>query len=337
MNSAPCAFTLLILWTSFLFGQPKSDAKWDVTAPHGPVKEIDLETTEGTWMAVDVSPDGKWIVFDLLGDIYLMPFAGGEAKALTSGPAYDVQPRFSPDGQKISFTSDCDGIDNLWIMNADGSKPQQITKEKERQVNNAVWTPDGKYLIGRKHYRNTRSLGAGEMWLYHIGGGNGLQLTKRRNWEQDAGEPAISPDGRYLYYSEDVTPGGGFQYNKDPYGIIYVIQRLDRETGKTEQYIRGAGGSARPQPSPDGKTIAFVRRVGLKSVLFLYDIESGRETPLYDNLDHDQQEAWAIFGVYPGFSWTPDNKQVVIWAKGRIWKVDVKTKQAAEIPFKVKT
>jgi Tol biopolymer transport system component/imidazolonepropionase-like amidohydrolase len=337
MKSVRSSLILVILWTSFAFGQAKPEVKWDVSAKHGPAQDIEFETTEGTWMAVDVSPDGKWIVFDLLGDIYTMPIQGGEAKAITSGPAYDVQPRFSPDGKKISFTSDRDGIDNLWVMNVDGSKPQQITKEKERQVNNATWTPDGQYLVGRKHYRNTRSLGAGEMWLFHTGGGNGLQLTKRRNWEQDAGEPVSSPDGRYLYYSEDVSSGGGFQYNKDPYGVIYAIQRFDRETGKTEQYIRGAGGSARPQPSPDGRTIAFVRRVGLKSVLFLYDIESGKETPINDNLDHDQQEAWAIFGVYPGFSWTPDNKAIVIWAKGKIWNVDVKTKQATEIPFKVKT
>lgn len=313
----------------------KSD-KWDVTAAHGPTTVVEFETDEGTWMAVDVSPDGKWIVFDLLGDIYKMPIEGGDAMLLAGGPAYESQPRFSPDGKKISFTSDRDGIDNIWIMNADGSKPQQVTKEKERQVNNAVWTPDGQYLVGRKHYRNTRSLGAGEMWLYHITGGTGLQMTKRRNWEQDAGEPALSPNGRYLYYSEDVSPGGGFQYNKDPYGIIYIIQRLDRETGKTEQYIRRAGGAARPQPSPDGKTIAFVRRVGLNSVLYLYDIESGRETPIYDQLDHDQQEAWAIFGVYPGFSWTPDSRNIIIWAKGKLWKIDVRTKQARQIPFKVK-
>ncbi|MCI0706587.1 MAG: amidohydrolase family protein [Ignavibacteriae bacterium] len=329
-------FLILLLPVLSLIAQSKDDKKWDISAQHGPAVDIELETSEGTWMAVDVSPDGKWIVFDLLGDIYSMPVSGGEAKALTSGSSYDVQPRFSPDGKKISFTSDRDGIDNIWVMDADGSNPKQITKEKERQVNNAVWMPDGNYVVGRKHYRNTRSLGAGEMWLFHIGGGNGLQLTKRRNWEQDAGEPAISPDGRYVYYSEDVTSGGGFQYNKDPYGVIYVVQRLDRETGKTEQYIRAAGGSARPQPSPDGKTIAFVRRVGLKSVLYLYDIESGRETPIYDNLSHDQQEVWAIFGVYPGFSWTPDNKHIVIWAQGKIWKLDVNSKQAVNIPFTVK-
>ena len=332
---------LILALSHFLLAQPapndtskKSDPKWDVSAQHGPSTEVQFETSEGTWMAVDVSPDGKQIVFDMLGDIYLMPVTGGEAKALTSGPAYDVQPRFSPGGKKISFTSDRDGIDNLWIMNIDGSKPTQVSKEKERQVNNAVWTPDGNYLIGRKHYRNTRSLGAGEMWLYHVSGGGGLQLTKRRNWQQDAGEPCVSPDGRYLYWSEDVTSSGFFEYNKDPYGVIYAIQRLDRETGKTESFIRENGGSARPQISRDGKTLGFVRRVGLKTALYLYDLESGKETELFDGLDHDQQEAWAVFGIYPGFAWTPGDKNIVVWAKGRIWNVDTKTKEAREIPFR---
>lgn len=332
-------FITILLLTGNMIGQDskessgKNDKKWDITAKHANTTEVEFDTNEGTWMAVDVSPDGKEIVFDLLGDIYIIPITGGKAVQLTSGPAYDVQPRFSPDGKKISFTSDRDGIDNLWIIDRDGSNPKQITKEKERQVMNAVWTPDGQYLVARKHYRNTRSLGSGEMWMYHIGGGNGLQLTKRKNWEQDAGEPCLSPDGRYLYYSEDVTPGGRFEYNKDPYGVIYAIQRLDLQTGKTEQYIHGSGGSARPQISPDGKTIAFVRRVRLASVLHLYDIESNRETPLFSDLDHDQQEAWAIFGVYPGFSWTPDSKQIVFWAKGKIQRIDVQTKAVSVIPF----
>lgn len=312
----------------------KSDVKWDVTARHGPTTDIEFDTDEGTWISCDVSPNGKQIVFDLLGDIYIMPLAGGDATLLSGGPAYEEQPRFSHDGKKISFTSDRDGCDNIWMTDADGKNLKQISHEKERQTNNAVWSPDGQFIVARKHYRNTRSLGAGEMWMYHLGGGDGLQLTKRRNWEQDAGEPCLSRDGRYLYYSEDVSPGGGFQYNKDPNGVIYVIQRLDLRTGKTEQYITGAGGSVRPQVSPDGKSIAFVRRVRLKSVLYLYDIASGKETPLYDNLNRDAQETWAIFGVHPGFSWTPDGKNIVISAKGHIWKINLQTKERTQIPFK---
>ncbi len=314
----------------------KKDSAWDVTAAHGTSREIDFETGEGTWMAVDVSPNGGTIAFDLLGDIYSLPMEGGDATLLSAGPAFETQPRFSPDGKWISFTSDRDGVENIWMMRSDGSDRKQITHEKERQLNNAVWSPDGRYIVARKHYRNNRSLGAGEMWLYHTAGGDGLQLTKRRNWEQDAGEPALSPDGRYLYYSEDVSPGGGFQYNKDPYGVIYVINRLDRETGKTETLISEPGGSVRPQPSPDGKTIAFVRRVGLKTVLFLHDIESGIQTPVFDGLNRDAQETWAIFGVHPGFSWTKDGKFIVISAGGHIMKVNLATKALTTIPFRAK-
>ena len=100
--------------------------------PMGHIKKFHFTTNEGTWMNVDVSPDGKEIVFDLLGDIYSMPATGGEAKVLRGGHAFEVQPRFSPDGKKILFTSDAGGGDNIWVMNSDGSNAKQITKENFR-------------------------------------------------------------------------------------------------------------------------------------------------------------------------------------------------------------
>lgn len=335
-SSLVLAITASGLHAQAMGDRPNARAQWDVTAAHGPVTEVDFVTDEGTWMSVDVSPDGKWIVFDLLGDIYIMPIEGGEARLLRGGPAYESQPRFSPDGRRISFTSDRDGMDNIWIMDADGQNARQITKERERQVMDAIWTPDGQYLIARKHYRNTRSLGAGEMWMYHVGGGSGLQLTTRRNWEQNSADPNLSPDGRFLYWSEDMTPGGGFEYNRDPHAGIYAIRRLDRETGEVQTFISGTGGASRPVMSRDGRTLAFIRRDGPRSVLFLYDMDSGRQRPLFDRLDHDQQEAWAIFGTYPGFSWTPDNKHIVVWAGGKIWKVSVETGDAQVIPFRAR-
>ncbi len=312
---------------------PTIPAKWDVQAKHGPSREVAFETSEGTWMSVDVSPDGKTLVFDLLGDLYTLPIGGGRATAILGGPAYESMPRWSPDGSRIAFMSDRDGIENVWTMAAGGGDLRQVSKERERQVSNPAWTPDGRYLVARKHFRNTRSLGAGEMWLFHAGGGAGLRLTDRRNWEQNATEPAVSPDGRYVYFSEDVSPGGGFDYNRNPHGTIYVIQRLDRESGERVTWIGGPGGSLAPTPSPDGKVMAFIRRVGPKSVLFVQDMESGRERPLWDGLDHDQQEAWSLFGTYPGYDWTPDQKNLVIWAGGKLWRVDAATGQAAAIPF----
>lgn len=317
---------------------PDKTKKWDVAAAHGETQTLSFSTTEGTWMNLDVSPDGQHIVFDLLGDIYQIPITGGKATLVSGGPAFEVQPRYSPDGKRIAFTSDRAGGDNLWTVDRDGSNARQITKESFRLVNGPAWTPDGDYLIGRKHFTSSRSLGAGEMWMYHASGSAsaGLQLTKRKNDQQDQGnEIAVSPDGRYVYFSEDVSGGSTFEYNKDPNTQLYAVRRLDRQTGDFTNLITGSGGSARPQPSPDGKSIAFVRRVRTKSVLYLYNIETGAQKPLFDGLSHDQQEAWAIFGVYPGFDWTPDSKEIVIWAQGKIWRIDVSSGSATEIPFTV--
>ena len=331
--------SVLLLVTCFAFcmlnAQDKKDAqKWDVSNPMGTYKEVKFTTSEGTWMNLDVSPDGKEIIFDLLGDIYTMPATGGTATLLRGGHAFEVQPRFSPDGKKILFTSDAGGGDNIWVMNRDGSKATQVTKESFRLLNNATWSPDGEYIVARKHFTSTRSLGAGEMWLYHISGGGGLQLTVRKNDQQDVNEPIFSPEGRYVYYSEDMYPGGFFQYNKDPNNQIFVIKRFDREKGTNETVTGGPGGAVRPQISHNGKWLAFVKRVRTKTVLYIRDLATGEEWPVYDDLSKDQQEAWTVFGIYTGYSFTPDDKNIIIWSKGKILKVDVSSiNKATEIPF----
>ena len=307
--------------------------KWDVQKAHAKGKTVRFSTDEGTWLDLDLSPDGRRIVFSMLGDIYELPAAGGQARRLTSGPAWDIQPRFSPDGKEVAFTSDRGGGNNLWRMKADGSGATQVSKEDFRLLNSPYWTPDGQYIVGRKHFTSGRSLGAGELWMFHRDGGSGLQLTTRKNDQQDLGEPAVSADGRYVYFSEDISPGGMFQYNRNVHGTIYAIKRLDRETGETETVVAGAGGAVRPQPSPDGKQLAFVKRVRDKSVLHVIDLDSGFVRPVWDGLSHDQQEAWAIFGPYPGFDWTPDSKAVVLWAQGKLWQVDMASGKASNIPF----
>ncbi|NGX84827.1 amidohydrolase family protein [Aequorivita sp. KMM 9714] len=313
----------------------KSETKWEVANPGKDFnyKTHSFTTDEGTWMNLDVSPDGQTIVFDMVGDIYTLPITGGTAKAIRTGIPFEIQPRFSPDGTKISFTSDAGGGDNIWMMNVDGSDAKQVTKEDFRLLNNAVWSADGNYLIARKHFTSGRSLGAGEMWQYHKTGGSGIQLTKRKNDQQDVNEPFVSSDGKYLYYSEDVYPGGYFQYNKDPNSQIYVIKRYEFETGETETITGGPGGAARPTVSPDGKKLAFVKRVRTKSVLFIHNLETGEEFPIYDNLNKDQQEAWAIFGVYPNFNWMPNNNEIIFWSGGKINKIDVNSLEVTNIPF----
>ena len=322
---------VLLCLTTALIAQDKAP-KWDVNNPPGASSSHHIKTDEGTWMNVDVSPDGKMLAFDLLGDIFTMPITGGKAHVLRSGLAWEVQPRWSPDGKQILFTSDAGGGDNIWKMDSDGKNASQITKESFRLLNNAVWMPDGQYIVARKHFTSTRSLGAGEMWMYHISGGEGVQLTKRKNDQQDVNEPTVAPDGSALYYSEDVYPGGYFQYNKDPNNEIFAIFKYDFSKGESKKVI---GSACRPQMSNKGDKIAYVRRDRSKTILFIEDLKTGRAWPVFDDLSKDQQEAWTVFGVYTGFDWTPDDKSIIIWSKGKIRRIDVAKKSAVEIPFDV--
>ncbi len=308
-----------LLFAPFLALPLRADEpKWDVNAPPGPATKFALDVREGTWIALDVSPDGQELAFDLLGDIYLLPIEGGEARAIASGVAWQMQPRYSPDGKRIAFTSDQGGGDNVWLMERDGSHARAVTSETYRLLNSPCWSPGGQWIAARKHFTSRRSLGAGEIWLYHESGGEGLQLTTRASEQKDLGEPAFSPDGRYVYFSYDSTPGGNFT------------------TGERVTLVSGPGGACRPVPAHDGKRLAFVRRVRFQTELFVMDLASGEAHAVYGPLERDMQETWAIHGVYPAFAWTPRDDALVFYAKGRLQRLDLATKQVHEIPFHVK-
>ena len=314
------------------------DAKWDVAAPPlGETRDVAIDVDEGTWMSLDVSPDGRTIAFDLLGDIYTMPIGGGEATAIAEGLAWEIQPRWSPDGSKIAFTSDRGGGDNIWIMNVDGSDKRQVTKEDFRLLNNSTWSADGRFIAARKHYTTQRSLGVGEIWLYHVSGGAGVQLVERPSeaHQKELGEPMFSADGKYIYYSQNVTPGSTFIYAQDSNTDLFNIKRYEMATGEIETAASGAGGSVRPTPSPDGKKLAFVRRERMQSKLYVKDLETGEERAIYDDLDRDLQEIWAVHGVYPNMDWLPNGRDLVFWAGGKIRRINTETGASSVIPFRV--
>ncbi len=318
----------------------ESDSKkWDVNNPPGEWQTITIDTNETTWSDVDVSPDGTTIVFDMLGDIYTVPIEGGDATALTADIAWNFQPTYSPDGSRIAFISDREGGDNLWVMNADGTEPEAVSKEKENLVHTPAWSPDGAMIATMKGYTSTRSIPAGEIWLFHASGGGGLQLIERPNGAQDQkniSEPAFSDDGRYVFFSQDTTPGVQWEYNKDATGSIFDIRRLDRETGRVETIVSGPGGAIRPTPSPDGKRLAFIKRTpDFTSAIYLKDLDSGLEWPIYDQIDRDLQEASGSSGNTNAFSWMPDGGSIVFWSGGKIRRVDVTTREATEIPVHV--
>jgi Tol biopolymer transport system component/imidazolonepropionase-like amidohydrolase len=309
---------------------PKSGDPWDVNVPHGPADTLKFETSEGTWMALDVSPDGHTIVFGLLGDLYTMPVAGGTAKRLTSGMAWDHQPRWSPDGKKIAFTTDRSGTENVWMMDADGKNARPVTREANKFTNSPAWSPDGEWIVVRRRLTDNSSLGTVEVWMYSVLGGSGVQITKKAEWG-DANEPVFSPDGRYVYFSGRPQR---FNYDRNVHQGIWQVRRYDRSTGRIITLTDGAGGSAHVAFRPDGRMFSFVRRVREKTVLFVYDLSTERERALWNGLSNDNMEGFAWTGVYPNYAWTPDGSAIVVYAAGGFWRVEAGNGHATRIPFK---
>jgi len=304
--------------------------KWDVNAPLGPpTSMLEFSTHEGTWMNLDVHPDGSHIIFDLLGDLYLLPIAGGDATRLTEGAAYDLQPRFSPDGTQILFTSDRDGIDSVWIADFDGeslSEFKAVNDGNKSRFGGANWAPDGEWILARKRVTDTSSLGISELWMFHKAGGTGVKLVADR---AEVDSFFASNDSRYLYFGASDP----FSYGRSPYEAIWSVNRYDRRTSEKRPVSAGNGSSASPVLSPDGKTIAFVRRVGTASTLWLHNLQDGSEKQLWDGLDRDQIEAFGTHHIYPNYDWTPDGSSLIVWAGGKIMRVPADGSAVSDIPF----
>lgn len=307
----------------------KYDAAKDINKPRPDASKIAFDTDEGTWMNVDVSPDGTKIIFDILGDIYELPIAGGTAKALTSGPAWDTHARYSPDGKMIAFTSDRGGMENIWLMDADGKNPRYLTQEKDSYVRSAAWTPDGMYLVARKEDAKRAGIPPVELWMYSVYGGTGIKLVSSDEANNSSG-PVVSKDGRYVYMA---VRHARFNYVPDLSGGLWRIERLDREIDETLPLTGGFGGAVRPALSPDGKKLVYISRQDADTIMVERNLLNGSERVLMKGLTRDEQEGFAQADLWPNYAFTPDGKSLLFSNNGKIVRLDLETLQTTNIPF----
>jgi len=304
-------------------------------ARRGPRRDLPLEparhdsftVSEATWLSLDVAPDGRTIVFDLLGDLYTVPIEGGRATRITSGFAFDGQPRYSPDGRAIVFTSDRSGAENVWLVDADGRNPRAVTRGDAALYASPDWTPDGEYIVVS---RAQGSLGSRfELQLYHRdgGGGAGVELTRGLD-QMNAMGPAFGSDGRYVWFARRT---GGFSYNQ--VFPTWQLAVFDRRTSQYQTQSSQWGSGMRPTLSPDGRWMVYATRTDAETALRLRDLESGDERFLRRAVQRDEQESRFTRDLYPGMSFTPDSRALIVSYGGKIWRVAVPGGEATEIPF----
>lgn len=298
-----------------------------------PVRTLRFTTDEGTWISLDVSPDGERIVFDLLGDLYVIPISGGKATRLTSGTPWDGMPRWSPDGSRIAFISDRDGADNLWFVAPDGTGLRRRTSEVTNTLSSPAWSPDGRYLVVRRfgpYPTEENYLTNVPLWMYHVDGGAGTQIypasTSVKSTNTGA---AFSSDGRRLYLS---THAGG--YSGENVGAYQVVE-YDLADGAERKLTAGAGGGLRPITSPDGRWLVYATRTGARTALRIRDLTTHEDSWLVPHVQRDDQEGYAPNDVFPGYAFTPDSRSVVFYAGGKIERVDVASREVSVIPFSV--
>ncbi|HJS74756.1 MAG TPA: amidohydrolase, partial [Vicinamibacteria bacterium] len=306
---------------------------------------LEFEVEEGTWMSLDVSPDGKTLVFDLLGDVYTLPIDGGSATRIVGGMSFESQPRFSPDGKTIALLSDRSGVENLWLVDADGSNPRAVTKDKPTDsrpqlLASPSWTPDGEYVLLSKSRPPERTFG---LFLYHRDGGAGARVgpPPPKDEPPSPGQPQLqppnklgavaSPDGRFVYYAER---RGAFNYNAQ--FPIWQIVRFDRETSETATITNAQGSALRPLLSPDGKSLVYGSRYRTGTGLRVRDLETGAERWISYPVTRDDQESRATRDTMPGYAFTPDGKSIVLAIGGRIHRVDFATGESRVIPFRAR-
>jgi Tol biopolymer transport system component len=290
-----------------------------------PARFHTFTATEGTWISVDVSPDGRTVVFDLLGNLYTIPVEGGQATVLTQGMPYDSQPRFSPDGERIVFVSDRSGGENIWTMTLDGTDTTQVTTGNDNSYMSPVFTPDGDYIIAS---RGAGLGGVEKLWLFHSEGGPGQAIVSEPQNLRMIGA-TFGPDERYVWYSERTSQ---WQYNAPL--PQYQLAVYDRETGTRTTMTRRYGSGFRPALSPDGRWLTYGSRHETETGLRIRDLETGLERWLAYPIQRDDQESRATTDVLPGYAFTPDSRHVVISYGGKIWRVAVDGSGQTEIPFR---
>jgi Tol biopolymer transport system component len=304
---------ILIVATGSAIAQVSARA--DVT----PRDTISITVREGTTLGVDLSRDGRTIVHDLLGQLWVMDAAGGEARAITDAvrdTAEDLDPSLSPDGRHVLFSGERAGRRGLWVADLAGGAPRLLsqTADAEGFDGQGAWSPDGRTVAFARAVSRVSGdevVRWSEIALLDMASGAVRSLGIEGLPEPDVRDPVWSPDGARIAFVA-VQDGDG--------GRVWSVPA---EGGAATPLTPEEVGALAPAFSPDGSRLAFLAPDSVGRVQVWVQERAGAPRRLTDHLD-----------VAPTrIRWTPDGGELLYSADGGLWRVPARGGSPVAIPF----
>ena len=278
---------------------------------------------EGTTLGFDLSPDGRRIVLDLLGQLWELPSGGGEARPLTNAvrdTAEDLDPSWSPDGRRIVFRGERRGRTGLWLLDPGGGAPLQLTqlRNPDGYEGNAAWSPDGTTIVFARLLPpdSVRPAWRSRLAQLELATGVVRDLPTPDLVGPDLRDPAWAPGGGRLAVvaSSARAPRGG------------RLWLVEADSGRATPLTPETTEALAPAFAPDGRRIAF------------FAPDSADRTQLWVlKLDAPGAAATRLTrhaDVTPTrVRWTRDGNWLVYSADGRLWKVSAAGGMPSEIRF----
>ncbi|MGH7490995.1 MAG: amidohydrolase family protein [bacterium] len=321
----PGRFNILPLF--LLLASASSSQRSTPTTAAGPAETIAIRVSEGTTLGFDLSSDGRTIVFDLLGQLWLFAAqGGGEARPITDAvrdTAEDLDPSFSPDGRRVAFRGERNGRTGLWLLDLDSGSPRQLTQlsDPSGYEGSAAWSPDGRVLAFARTLPPETPAGEwrNNIVLLDVASGAMRELPVEGMPHPDVRDPVWVRGGRRIAFVAS-SAGGALG------GRIWIV---DVAGGQARPLTAETVRALAPTFTPDGRRLAyFAPDSAGRMQVWMQEISGsdtlvGPPTRVTNNLDVTPTRVRC----------TPDGTALLYSADGRLWKVAVVGGQPTEIPF----